>query len=116
MENEQKTCTVYFLRWEESEVGFTVRPDGFSFHLSKKDSESFVDEYWDGMPNEIPDEYSRPEISDKLYPIEVSENFFAKVKKSKNGIRSSEKHLQDAIKDVLTRDNVVEDKVVLTPA
>lgn len=47
-------------RWEESERGWGTRPDGYSIHLSKKDLDIFINEYWEKMPNQVPDVYSRP--------------------------------------------------------
>ena len=46
--------------WLESERGWGVRPDGYSLHLSDEDRVSFIEAYWDTMPDEVPDEYSRP--------------------------------------------------------
>jgi hypothetical protein len=47
-------------KWEESEKGWGTRPDGFSLHLSLGGLRRYVKEYWEGMPDEAPDEYSRP--------------------------------------------------------
>ncbi len=47
-------------KWEESELGWGVRPDGYSLHLSMDDRKSFIKAYWDSMPGQTPDEYSRP--------------------------------------------------------
>ena len=47
--------------WEESERGWGVRPDGYSLHLTLSDRHQFIKEYWDTMPNYVPDTYSRPE-------------------------------------------------------
>lgn len=47
-------------KWEESEEGWGVRPDGFSLHLTKEGLKRYINEYWDSMPEEIPAEYSRP--------------------------------------------------------
>lgn len=47
--------------WVESEKGWGVRPDGSSLHLTEQDREKFIKEYWDGMPDETPDVYCRPE-------------------------------------------------------
>ena len=45
--------------WEESEQGWGVRPDGYSFHLSEEDCKAYVKEYWASMPKEVQYEYSR---------------------------------------------------------
>lgn len=57
--------------WEESERGWGVRPDGYSFHLSEKDLSEYIERYWARMPKEIPDEYSRPSGSPFTINIEV---------------------------------------------
>ena len=70
--------------WTESELGWGTRPDGASLHKNIESYKIFVKEYWDGMPKEVPNEYSRPNNS----PIEVyvDKETFDKVQKSKNGI------------------------------
>ena len=47
-------------KWEESERGWGVRPDGYSLHLTFADRDAYVRAYWDRMPDQEPDEYSRP--------------------------------------------------------
>jgi hypothetical protein len=47
--------------WEESEQGWGVRPDGYSLHTSQEALTEYVKTYWEGMPEEPPTEYSRPE-------------------------------------------------------
>ena len=49
--------------WTESERGLGTRPDGCSLHKILADRDAFVKDYWDSMPDEVPDEYSRPEGS-----------------------------------------------------
>jgi len=71
--------------WIESERGWGQRPDGYSLHLSKSDLEMFVKEYWDSMPDEIPDCYSRP--SGSAYLIDVGDEVYKKIEKSDCGIR-----------------------------
>lgn len=72
-------------KWEESERGWGTRPDGFSLHLTDADRKSYIEEYWDRMPNSIPDEYSRP--NGTPYKATVDAATFDRVKASKNGIR-----------------------------
>lgn len=72
-------------KWEESERGWGTRPDGFSLHLTDADRKAFIKDYWDGMPDEVQDEYSRPDGTP--YLARVDAKTFAKVKKSKNGVR-----------------------------
>lgn len=63
--------------WEESERGWGVRPDGYSHHLSYQDRSVFIKEYWDSMPDEVPDEYSRS--SGDLKEVQVSSEDYAKL-------------------------------------
>jgi (p)ppGpp synthase/HD superfamily hydrolase len=71
-------------KWEESEYeegwGVSVRPDGYSLHLSLGDAEKFIKKYWDGMPNATPDCYDRP--SGTPYSCSVDEKTFEEVKQS----------------------------------
>ncbi len=67
-------------KWEESERGWGVRPDGFSLHMTDEDREAFIKEYWDSMPKKAPDEYSRP--AGTPYKAEVDEEVFQKVKEA----------------------------------
>ena len=46
--------------WIESERGWGFRPDGYSLHLSEEDRQAYIKTYWAGMPDQVPDEYSRP--------------------------------------------------------
>lgn len=46
--------------WEESEKGWGTRPDGFSLHVTMSGLKEYITAYWQQMPNEAPDEYSRP--------------------------------------------------------
>ena len=78
--------TVFCLIWEESERGWGVRPDGYSFHRTEADARAYVDDYWKTMPDSAPDEYERPSSS-TLYTYDVEEKVFRDVSKSKNGIR-----------------------------
>lgn len=72
-------------KWVESERGWGTRPDGFSLHLTDTDCEAFIKDYWDGMPDEVQDEYSRPDGTSYKATVDVKN--FVKVKKSKNGVR-----------------------------
>ncbi len=71
--------------WTESETGWGQRPDGASIHLNKEDYKKFVQEYWDGMPDETPHEYSRP--NDNLNTVRISSDLHKKLKDSSCGIR-----------------------------
>ncbi|OGZ11738.1 MAG: hypothetical protein A3C93_02270 [Candidatus Lloydbacteria bacterium RIFCSPHIGHO2_02_FULL_54_17] len=85
-----KRFQVLCQKWEESERGWGSRPDGYSLHVSEVLREQYIREYWSRMPDQAPDEYSRPdgtpywcEVSEKTYH-EILEN-----KYSKYGLRRS---------------------------
>ena len=80
---------VFCQKWEESERGWGTRPDGYSLHFNEGDLKKFIRDYWDGMPDEVPNEYSRPDGTP--YWCEIDDETFAKVKASKNGLRFSGK-------------------------
>jgi hypothetical protein len=80
------TCyTLYRQDWLESERGWGIRPDGYSLHASRSDCGAYIKEYWDRMPDEVPDEYSRPD--GEVYTVEVSKSVWETVVASKNGTR-----------------------------
>lgn len=72
-------------KWEETERGWGQRPDGFSLHLTEEDRQAFIKEYWERMPDSVPDEYSRPDGTP--YRAQVDDETFAKLKTSRNGTR-----------------------------
>lgn len=78
--------TVVRQDWLESERGWGQRDDGYSLHKSKADRDAYVAEYWKRMPDEVPDEYSRP--CGEPYLVDVAIEVYEKIEKSKNGIRS----------------------------
>lgn len=78
--------TVICQKWEESELGWGTRPDGYSLHLTEADRKAFIEDYWATMPASAPEEYSRPDGTP--YSAEVDAETFQKVKASKNGTRS----------------------------
>ena len=82
---DKNLYTIVVQKWEESERGWGTRPDGYSLHLSEENRKQFIEKYWDGMPDAVPDEYSRPDGTS--YLCDVDEKIFDAVKKSKNGIR-----------------------------
>jgi hypothetical protein len=73
------------LKIGHSERGWGQRPDGYSLHLTESDRKQYIKDYWDKMPDEVQDEYSRPEGSPER--IDVDETLHAQVKASKNGLR-----------------------------
>ncbi len=76
---------IIYVSWEESERGWGTRPDGCSLHLSEGDFKAYLADYWDSMPDEVPDEYERPAGS----PVKafVDEELYLRIEKSRNGIR-----------------------------
>ena len=71
-------------RWEESERGWGVRPDGYSLHLTESDRQTFVKAYWDRMPDNVPDEYLRP--SGNPYWCLIDSETYDKIKDPVSGI------------------------------
>lgn len=72
-------------KWEESERDWGRRPDGFSLHISFEALQRYIKDYWDGMPDTAPDEYSCPD--GHAYPVGVSDKVYKKVVKSGLGKR-----------------------------
>lgn len=58
-------------RWEESERGWGVRPDGYSIHPTEEARVLFCKAYWDTMPSEVPEEYSRESGAPYLASVDV---------------------------------------------
>lgn len=79
------TYTVYRQDWLESERGWGIRPDGYSLHRNRVDRDVYVQHYWSQMPDQVPDEYSRPDGECCL--VEVDETTYAVVMASQYGIR-----------------------------
>lgn len=76
--------TVVVQKWEESERGWGVRPDGWTMHLTEEDREAFVKEFYaNNPPGPAPDCYSR--TSGDPYLMDVDEETYKKVEASKNG-------------------------------
>jgi hypothetical protein len=84
MEKTGTMKTAFLDTWTESERGWGQRSDGCTIHLSKEDYKDYVENYWAGMPKEVPDEYSRPD--NNLREVAISDKLYEQVKKSKNGI------------------------------
>ncbi len=72
-------------KWEESERGWGTRPNGYSLHLTELGRTAYIKAYWDGMPDHVPAEYSRPD--GKPYQAEVGDAVFVEIKQSQNGTR-----------------------------
>jgi len=48
------------IQWTEYERGWGCRPDGTSFHKTKKSAQEFIRQYWKRQPGGVPDEYTSP--------------------------------------------------------
>lgn len=57
------TISIIIQRWEESEAGWGVRPDGYTIHLTREDRDKFVDRFWKDQKERLgeatPPEYTR---------------------------------------------------------
>jgi hypothetical protein len=55
---------VWVQKWEESEAGWGVRPDGYTFHIRREDIDAFLkdlrDREFETHGGATPPEYSRP--------------------------------------------------------
>ena len=71
--------------WLESERGWGIRPDGYSLHRNAADVKKFATKYWDEMPEEVPDEYSRP--SGEPFVVDVDQKTYDEVCASDCGTR-----------------------------
>ena len=71
--------------WAESERGWGQRGDGCTIHLTREDYNAFVKAYWDRMPDEVQDEYTRPDNC--LREAVLSDEIYKKLEESENGIR-----------------------------
>jgi len=76
--------SVVYIRWEESERSWGVRPDGGSLHLTSQDYRVFLREYWSNQPDEVPDEYSRP--AGDPTSVTVSSGLFKLLKEAEHGL------------------------------
>ena len=80
-----KPKSVIKQKWEETEKGWGVRPDGYSLHLNKEDRDQYIKDYWEPMPESTPDEYSRPSGDGTI--VDIDEDQYKELLTSKNGIR-----------------------------
>ena len=88
-ENKQKNQTLedaIYVSWEEVELGYGTRPDGFSLHLSEEDFIAFEKDHWErykGYFDSGGSDYSRPAGSPTR--VKVSRNIYEEIKETKNG-------------------------------
>lgn len=71
--------------WEKVTKPNTCCADGCSYHLTEKDKEDFIKEYWANMPEKAPNSYSKPLGKSKLK--EIDDDLYRTIKSSKNGVR-----------------------------
>ncbi len=83
--SRQRSCGAVVQLWRKSWYGADAGPDGFSLHLSEADRKAYVDAYFDGMPEQLPEEYSIP--TEKHYAIEVSIVTLTIIAAGRRGIR-----------------------------
>lgn len=84
--DEETEYQVYAIDWEETERGWGVRPDGCSLHLTKEEIPVFIKNYQDTLPDEVPEEYSRPTNRDRVYQCTITTRDYYKVLASTHGI------------------------------
>jgi hypothetical protein len=66
--------------WEESELDWGIRPDGYTLHLNDQTRQAYIEDYWSNMPPAAPDTYSRPAGSPFL--IDVDEETYRKLEEN----------------------------------
>lgn len=71
---------LWAVEWEESEQGWGVRPDGFSFHRSPENANQYVQDIYSKYPYKVPSDYSRACSNPTL--IEVSDELYTRVMQS----------------------------------
>jgi hypothetical protein len=76
-------------KWEESEAGWGVRPDGFSLHINDADRLAYIEQHWawyrERYGSKVPEEYDRP--SGTPYWVEVNEADYDRVAAKRPGVR-----------------------------
>ncbi len=73
----EKRYEVLCQQWTETELGWGTRPDGFTLHMTEQHRAQYIRQYWAGMPDRVPDEYSRPD--GEPYHCEVDEATYARM-------------------------------------
>jgi len=87
----------YFQRWEESERGWGIRPDGCSLHLSEDLHKKYLNEIYTIRQSEtlVPYEYDR--ITGPLIECFISDTLFELVR-GKNSLRLMEYEMNNLVK------------------
>jgi hypothetical protein len=85
----------YLQRWEESERGWGVRPDGASIHIDMNSHKEYVDHVYESrIYKEVPYEYER--ILGEPIVVYIEDVLFNKLTESKT-LRISENELNNLI-------------------
>lgn len=85
----------YLQRWEESERGWGVRPDGCSIHLNIDSHKNYLSKIYDArVSDHIPDEYDR--ISGPLMECFISDKLF-EILKQNDSVRLHEYEMNNLI-------------------
>jgi hypothetical protein len=83
-----ETFTIVIQKWEESEAGWGIRPDGWTMHLTAADHAAYMKRHSDEQKADyartktVPAEYSRP--SGSAYPMDVDLATYEKLKAAQN--------------------------------
>ena len=85
--------------WTESERGWGMRPDGYTFHLTKEDHAKFVKDNWNWYVsrygNRTPDEYSFPDGD--VVQVTVTKECFEQLLEEDNGLWVSNKRMKECV-------------------
>lgn len=77
---------VYAQIWEESELGYGVREDGISLHLTLQNAKNFINNIYTNRENkDIPNSYDR--ILGDIFEIKISNSLYRELCESDLGIR-----------------------------
>jgi hypothetical protein len=82
-------------RWEESERGWGVRPDGASLHINIEEHKRYIDKVYEyRLYSEIPDEYER--IIGNFITVYIEDSLFRELIENRS-LRLSEIQLNNLI-------------------
>lgn len=84
---DPKELTVVCQRWEESERGWGVRPDGYSLHLTEAHRAAYIVNYTKDRVGPAPDVYDRPDGDPYVARVDRATYDDVKKKSRKKGIR-----------------------------
>lgn len=95
--------TVVYQEWLESERGWGQRPDGISLHKDLAQRDAFIKAYEKSLPEEVPDEYSRP-CGEPCF-IQVCDRMYREVCAERNGLRlyKTPKEIAEKVSEIRSR-------------